>query len=214
MIIKVADYAAAPAVLNSVFDTLIFIVISLRIMSFSYRDGHSTTRAGIFFRGDGLSKISRALLQGGQLYYLFGPLSSHPYCNLYILSISATITLNIATVIMLLSSAPSALRSVLCMPNLALESAIACCVFRQLRIGFMTDFDATASKDFTCICFAQQSRPLVVVPTSESSLGTRSFENACHGGIHVEVTKRTESQEYRDLSTGAPISRVLVKDLV
>jgi hypothetical protein len=76
-IVKVADFFAAPAVLNSVFDTLVFVAISLRIVSMPHTQGSLSTRAGTFFRGDGLSKVARALLQGGQLYYLcIGFLSS------------------------------------------------------------------------------------------------------------------------------------------
>jgi hypothetical protein len=64
-------YSSTPVILNVIFNTLVFIAISIRIMSFSRIDGSLKTRAGVFFRGDGFSKLTRALLQGGQIYYLF-----------------------------------------------------------------------------------------------------------------------------------------------
>jgi hypothetical protein len=77
MMVKVEDYEAVAAFLNALFDTLVFLAVSYRIMT-STPEGSVRTQAGTFFRGDGLSSISRALLQGGQLYYLFVALSPRP----------------------------------------------------------------------------------------------------------------------------------------
>jgi hypothetical protein len=68
---KVRDSAAGLGFVNCVFDTLVFVAISVRIMSFAYGRGNMRTRAKTFFRGHGLGALSRSLLHGGQLYYLF-----------------------------------------------------------------------------------------------------------------------------------------------
>jgi hypothetical protein len=68
IIIKVGYCSAIPVFLHSAFDTLVFIAISLRIASYSRA---FSSRASSFFRGNRLPLISRRILQGGQLYYLF-----------------------------------------------------------------------------------------------------------------------------------------------
>ena len=57
--------------LNAVNDTLIFIAITYRILSCSVVGDSRSARARSFFEADGLPRLSKALLQGGQLYYLW-----------------------------------------------------------------------------------------------------------------------------------------------
>jgi hypothetical protein len=71
IIIEVASYGSTPIILNSLIDTLVFIAISLRIISYSIVGDTLGARVKSFCRGDGLPVLSRSLLQGGQLYYLF-----------------------------------------------------------------------------------------------------------------------------------------------
>lgn len=66
----VRGYASAPIVLNAVNDTLIFLAISFKIMSFSLVGTTWQARTRSFVEGKGLPGLSKALLQGGQLYYL------------------------------------------------------------------------------------------------------------------------------------------------
>jgi hypothetical protein len=71
IVIAMKKIGFLPAVLNFLYDTLVFFSISFRIVS---RDMESKTFGAFlrsFFRGDGLPAFSRALLQGGQLYYWF-----------------------------------------------------------------------------------------------------------------------------------------------
>jgi hypothetical protein len=68
MIIKVGYYSAIPVLLHSAFDTLVFIAISFRIASYSRA---FSSRTSSLLRGNRLPLISRRILQGGQLYYLF-----------------------------------------------------------------------------------------------------------------------------------------------
>jgi hypothetical protein len=107
---------------------------------------------------------------------------------------------------MVFSSAPPALRNVLCMPNLALESAIACRVFSQLRIGFMADFGGPL--DSACTCVARQG----LLKARESSFGGGNSESMDHGGVHVEVTRTTDSRGDPGLSSGASSPKVFIKD--
>jgi hypothetical protein len=71
IIITSERFGSAPILLNSIMDTLVFIAISSRIVSYSLMGDTFGARMRSFFRGDGLPRVSRNILQGGQLYYLF-----------------------------------------------------------------------------------------------------------------------------------------------
>jgi hypothetical protein len=77
MITSVAPYGSAPIVLNAINDTLIFIAISVRLVSFTSTSNSFGARIKSFWLGDGLPALSRSLLQGGQLYYLSVIIFSH-----------------------------------------------------------------------------------------------------------------------------------------
>jgi hypothetical protein len=68
---EVKKYGFAPAILGFVLDALVFISISLRIVSYSIEGDTFRALMISFFRGDGLPRLSRSILQGGQLYYSF-----------------------------------------------------------------------------------------------------------------------------------------------
>jgi hypothetical protein len=79
MITSVAPYGSAPIVLNAVNDTIIFIAISVRLVSFTSTSDSFVARIKSFWLGDSLPDLSRALLRGGQLYYLFVTIFFHHY---------------------------------------------------------------------------------------------------------------------------------------
>jgi hypothetical protein len=68
---KTEHFVVAPVLLHSIMDTLVFIAISFRIVSYSLVGDTFSARMRSFFRGSGLPSVSKSILQGGQLYYLF-----------------------------------------------------------------------------------------------------------------------------------------------
>jgi hypothetical protein len=70
-IIQVKYRAAIPILLRSAFDTLVFFAISFRIASYSMVGDTFSGRIRSFLRGEGLPKLSKCIVQGGQSYYLF-----------------------------------------------------------------------------------------------------------------------------------------------
>lgn len=67
----IAEYDAVPTMLATIYDTLVFLAISYRIVSYSNLEGASwRARSRSFFRGNGLYSLSKALLQSGQVYYM------------------------------------------------------------------------------------------------------------------------------------------------
>ena len=63
-------FGFAPIVINAVNDTLIFVAISYKILTYTTLGDTWRARARSFYAADGLPKLSKALLQSGQLYYL------------------------------------------------------------------------------------------------------------------------------------------------
>lgn len=57
--------------MSTVNDSLVFLAISLKLMSNNSPDKSFTGRFKTFFRGNGMTSISKALFKGGQIYYLY-----------------------------------------------------------------------------------------------------------------------------------------------
>jgi hypothetical protein len=68
---KTEHFGVLPVLLHSIMDTLAFIAISSRIVSYSLLGDTFGARMRSFFQGSGLPSVSKSILQGGQLYYLF-----------------------------------------------------------------------------------------------------------------------------------------------
>jgi hypothetical protein len=68
---RVPSYTSAPIVVNTVFDTLVFFAISIRIASRFVVGNTFVARLKSFFVGNGFPNLSKSILQGGQLYYSF-----------------------------------------------------------------------------------------------------------------------------------------------
>jgi hypothetical protein len=63
--------STAIQLISCIFDTLVFVAISLRVVSCSIVGDTFGARIKSFFGGVGLPALSRSILQGGQLYYSF-----------------------------------------------------------------------------------------------------------------------------------------------
>lgn len=64
----VKDFSAASFVTVAFFDTLVFFAISIQVSL--KRSGDWRARMKSFFTGKGIGRVSTALLQTGQLYYM------------------------------------------------------------------------------------------------------------------------------------------------
>ncbi|KAG2077122.1 hypothetical protein BDR04DRAFT_1067709 [Suillus decipiens] len=115
---SVSPGASAVVIINACSDTLIFLAISWRLARNNFGGESWGTRIRSFYKGDGLPKLSKTLLQSGQAYYL------------------VTVGLNVATMVMILvPSAPPVYHAFLSLPNIALENSMACRVFRAIHLG-------------------------------------------------------------------------------
>jgi hypothetical protein len=182
MVIGVHKFGALPAAINFTLDTLVFFAISLRIVSHSIED-RALLRS--FFRGDGLFSLSRSLLHSGQLYYwcIMTPFPMN--FNLQVLC-SATIGLNI--IVIVLAVAPvSPAYAMFCIPNMALESSMACRVFRGIKLGTIED---TAS--FGLKSFSDAALPVSIAFKNDSTSKVQGLDSYRHGHIAIETTKNDD----------------------
>lgn len=67
---EVKSYVAAAAITGTIYDTLVFLAISYTLINTNESTGTFKGKTRMFFGGHGMTSISRALFQGGQLYYL------------------------------------------------------------------------------------------------------------------------------------------------
>lgn len=82
--------------------------------------------------------------------------------------------MNILTTVSILApSFPPVLHAMFTVPNIALTNAMACRVFRQLRLGILMEKPLTQA--------SQQSGPIQLLPTRASRRYTRS------GGLHTDI---------------------------
>ncbi|KAL6304752.1 hypothetical protein BKA93DRAFT_732544 [Sparassis latifolia] len=183
---SVKSYSSAAVITTTVNDTLVFLFISVRLVSFSMQGNGIGDRLRSFTRGDGLPKISKMLLQGGQLYYF------------------VTVALNILTMAMILSPSVSPVfRAMFTIPNVALENAMATRVFRAVHLGLISHGDTSSHSSGPSrgpVFMNHASRGGVSasrgVGRDVYPLETRVFDHATLGN-HIEITKTLET--HRDI---------------
>ncbi|KAI0783197.1 hypothetical protein C8Q75DRAFT_811017 [Abortiporus biennis] len=133
---------SAAFILVGVHDTLVYTGITIRLVILSsniYTDADSAANVGFvhtfktFFRGDRTGRLTKALIQSGQLYYL------------------ATVGVNlIAMVANLAPWVPEVYRAILTTPDVTIQNTMACRVYRQLKIGRLTENNSSVA-DMTTI---------------------------------------------------------------
>ncbi|KAJ6465750.1 hypothetical protein C8R45DRAFT_1173373 [Mycena sanguinolenta] len=99
-------------------DTVIFLSISYRILAHTIVADSLLARLRVFFGGTGLSTLSQALLRSGQHFYLI------------------VVATHVAFLV--LPQSNPVYRSMLAVPALALINAMACIVFRRIKLGLLS----------------------------------------------------------------------------
>ncbi|KAJ6568812.1 hypothetical protein B0H19DRAFT_1024113 [Mycena capillaripes] len=115
VIAQLAPYAGAAPIISTVFDTAVFIAISYRLVGNTHVDYSWLDQVRAFFRGAYLPSFSKSLLVDGQMYYMF------------------TVVINITTSVMVYAPASPLYRSIPAVPNLMLNTLMACRVYRNTR---------------------------------------------------------------------------------
>ena len=70
---EVKSFGSAGIVASAVNDTLIFFAVTYRLIFYHVASESWSSRIHSFFKGDGMGRMSKMLLQSGQIYYLYVP---------------------------------------------------------------------------------------------------------------------------------------------
>ncbi|KAJ7188864.1 hypothetical protein C8R46DRAFT_31592 [Mycena filopes] len=117
----VPPYAQAAVILALVNDTAVFFAINYRILVHTIVADSFQTRFRVFFGGGQLSRLSRALVQSGQHFYLVAVCAN----------VTVLVLLNLPTL-------PAVYHAMLAIPAFALVNAMACLVFRKIKFGLIS----------------------------------------------------------------------------
>jgi len=125
---RVADYTEATAIMALINDSAIFAAVTYRILKWTLADQSLKTHVNAFFGYRGLSRLSRALLEGGQHYYLIA------VCG------------NIVLLVFLKDPrVPPVYHAMLTIPVVSIVNAMACIVFRKIRFNLISPDGAFAN---------------------------------------------------------------------
>ncbi|KDR74015.1 hypothetical protein GALMADRAFT_157818 [Galerina marginata CBS 339.88] len=109
-------YTAGSAFSRLVFDSFVFLAISFRVATMRGVSGESLSWKTLLSR-NASSRLVRAILRGGQQYYL--------------MSVCSNI---LVSVLIVTPSVPPIYQAMFTVPDIALSSSMACRVFRNLKI--------------------------------------------------------------------------------
>ncbi|KAJ8495114.1 hypothetical protein ONZ45_g13000 [Pleurotus djamor] len=118
---RAEEYTESTGIIGLINDSLVFFGIAYRIMTYSVIEDNLGARTKTFFGGGSLSNLSRALLQGGQTYYLVAMMGNV-----------------ILFILFKLPSLPPVYKVMCTIPVLAIVNAMACLVFRQIKFGLVS----------------------------------------------------------------------------
>ncbi|KAJ7120368.1 hypothetical protein C8R44DRAFT_545991, partial [Mycena epipterygia] len=119
IIMGVKSYARSSGIVITLYDTIVFLSISFRLVS-TFRQTQPQTRKEklmAWFSGANMPAFSKALLLDGQIYYMF------------------TVISNIAvTIVAFIPNISPVYRSFLVVPNAAIMSIMGCRVYRNTKL--------------------------------------------------------------------------------
>jgi len=158
-----SSFGTASIITITVNDTLVLFAISYKLAWDNNRAATPREVAMSFLNGQGLNAVSKVLYRGGLMYYL------------------STVSMNIVTMTMNLTpSVPPVYRSMVTIPNAALQNVMASRVFRKLKLGLIVERESVASS-------TQQSMPLAWMPARHQ----HTMENSAGSGTLVAKPRQS-----------------------
>ncbi|KXN82660.1 hypothetical protein AN958_02337 [Leucoagaricus sp. SymC.cos] len=152
----------ANGVVFLVFDTFVFLATSYKIASSHlYAEDGAPARLEAAISGKALPRLSRAVLRGGQEYYL--------------------ITLCLQVPVLVLTAIPSVsanLKLMLTFPLGCLAASMACRIFRNMKLEDSQRLELLPQTSLSTVNFtpASRLRGTVTNPHSQAHLGSRSLD--------------------------------------
>ncbi|XP_006456212.1 hypothetical protein AGABI2DRAFT_146114 [Agaricus bisporus var. bisporus H97] len=155
--IQPAHYVIAGGLAPVVFDTLVFLAISYKIGT-AYSTMDVRVSWGTLISGRALPRLSRAILQGGQQYYLI------------------TVGVYVILVILLgIPRIPPVYQNMFAFPSVSLTASMACRVYRNVKI---LDLDESTLLPLSDLDFARQEAAAAGKSTVDSTLGYASSSSS------------------------------------
>ncbi|PBK90090.1 hypothetical protein ARMGADRAFT_934733 [Armillaria gallica] len=170
--VRVPEYHQVAVILSLIFDSCTFIAITYRILLYtSINEETARGRLRAFF-GRGVPIVSRNLLLGGQQYYLVA------VCGQIV-----------CLILILVPGLPPVYRGMCAVPVVAVTNAMACIVFRKIKLGLITS-------DGTVVAIFHASPDLA--DTTSLHRSTHQSRNIVTGSPTFDV----EYQEAKSAGTG------------
>ncbi|KAF8903917.1 hypothetical protein CPB84DRAFT_1746024 [Gymnopilus junonius] len=134
----VKPFSLAGIIITTINDTMIFLFVTYKLLADTTYDDSWRGRLRSFFKGKGLPGLSRALLQSGQEYYL------------------VTVGFNVLSTAMILApkTIPPLFHVMFTIPNVAINNAMACRVFRDIKFGYISSTGVTTLRTLPPLNFA------------------------------------------------------------
>ncbi|CAL1710763.1 unnamed protein product [Somion occarium] len=175
----VKRFSAASFVAIAAFDTTVFIAISLKVSSYGMTEGWKGRLKSIF-TGKGVGYVSKALLQTGQLYYM------------------ATVGLNLIAMVLLLTPSLSLVyQGMFTVPNVALQNAMACRVYRLLKLGIIQEnphapIHSNSGNQPSAVQFPATRSAINDTVQDPDDIGLASFtKRYTQGPIRINISEET-----------------------
>ncbi|KAI0782238.1 hypothetical protein C8Q75DRAFT_811813 [Abortiporus biennis] len=173
----------------AVHDTLVWLAISLKLILLTW--GPKSPSAKPFslkgiFAGSGMGKITGTLFIGGQVYYFV-----------------AVATNIFAIVIMLTPSIPDTYKRVPQVVNIALQNAMACRVYRELKLGVITDPMSVPSPPG--VVHIHQS----TITNADSTFGSLPRSSTTRTMSPIQIFKTQSTKTDRDISDDVELGGVM-----
>ncbi|KAJ7822496.1 hypothetical protein B0H14DRAFT_2828535 [Mycena olivaceomarginata] len=116
----IPDNVEAVMIMTLIYDTVVFLAISYRIMGYALLADSPRDLIRAFFGGGHLSRLSRELIRGGQQFYL------------------VAVCVNILLIILVKLPISPTFRDMASIPAFALINAMASLVFRKTKFGLIS----------------------------------------------------------------------------
>ncbi|KIK53024.1 hypothetical protein GYMLUDRAFT_1027081 [Collybiopsis luxurians FD-317 M1] len=166
-ITKIKPFAGIAVIVPAVYDTVIFLAVSYKLMSHSFADPQGLQER---IWGKNLPAYSRAVFRDGQRYYLM------------------TVLGNMAMISLMYAPINPAYQTIFTLPNVMLTNIMACYVYRHTVLG-STICEPTCSMDAYII--PTQKNALGNALATPGTTGT----SAIMDGIFVEMTQEVHVDE-------------------
>lgn len=194
----VKRFSAASFVAIAAFDTTVFIAISLKVSSYGMTEGWKGRLKSIF-TGKGVGYVSKALLQTGQLYYMYvyAYTLRHVYAHVVPL-FRATVGLNLIAMVLLLTPSLSLVyQGMFTVPNVALQNAMACRVYRLLKLGIIQEnphapIHSNSGNQPSAVQFPATRSAINDTVQDPDDIGLASFtKRYTQGPIRINISEET-----------------------